>query len=157
MEKVEQKTAGAILEKPKEVIIGGVTYQVAPPSTATLILVSELVSQLPKVEPHTFVNKQTGKIEVDVLSTVLEMAKDCKVIGEIVAILIIGAKELSKPFQFKNKVKKLSGQLLMDISPKALSDMTLDLLTGMETGDFFGLTTFLIEINLTKTTREVVT
>lgn len=147
MPTVEQKTAGAILEKPKEVVIGGVTYQVAPPSTATLILVSELVSTMPRVDIS----------EESVITGTLKIAKDCNPIGEIVATLIIGAKELSKPFQFKYKVKKLSKVLLMELSPKQLSDMTLDLLKGMETGDFFGLTTFLIEINLTKTTREVVT
>lgn len=157
MPTTEQKAAGAILQKPKEVVIGGVTYQVAPPSTATLILVSELVSTLPKVQFDNSIDEKTGLPKVDVITKALNIAKDCRVIGEIVATLIIGAKELSKPFQFKDKVKKLSRQALEELSPKEIADLTVDLLQGMETGFFLGLTTSLIEINLTKTTKETET
>ena len=73
---IEQKTAGAILEKPVEIVIGGKTYQAAPPSTATLILVSEAVSQLPKIA------LDAEKIVEETLS----VAKDCRILGEIVAI-----------------------------------------------------------------------
>jgi hypothetical protein len=164
MPTVEQKTSGTILEKPKDVVIGGVTYQVAPPSTATLILVSELVSTLPKLEVELDKN--------DILSETLRHAKDCNGIGEVVATLIIGAKVIKnwKPnlkgkikLMISNKSEKsifydpLVKSLLEDLSPTALYHLAEELLDRMETGAFFGLTAFLLEINLTKTTREAVT
>ena len=144
---IEQKTSQSILQKPKEVEIGGVTYQVAPPSTATLILVSELVSQLPKVS----LDKE------DVFTETLRVAKDCKIIGEIVATIIIGAKQIkASGFNpFKSKVKKLSEQIL-GMPPSELAAVTISLLTGMEMPDFFGLTVSLIEVNMIKATRETV-
>jgi hypothetical protein len=143
----EQKTAEAILQKPKDVVIGGVTYEVAPPSTATLILVSELVSQLPDIE----INKDS-----DIISESLRIARHCKGLGEIAATMILGAKELSKHQLFGNKLRKLSSLLLTDLTPKKLSSLVVKLLAGMETSDFFGITVSLIEINLTKQTRETV-
>ena len=143
---IEQKTSEAILQKPKEVEIGGVTYQVAPPSTATLILVSEIVSQLPRVKLD----------KSDVLSEVLRIAKDCKVLGEIAATIIVGARQIKdKGFSpFKTEVKKISERLLYDIPPSELSKITISLLAGSEIADFFGLTVSLIEVNMTRETVE---
>jgi hypothetical protein len=46
---METKVAETILQKLDEVNVGGKTYTIAPPSTATLILVSETVSKMPQV------------------------------------------------------------------------------------------------------------
>lgn len=154
---IEQKTAAAILEKPVEIVIGGKTYQAAPPSTATLILVSEAVSQLPKIA------LDAEKIVEETLS----VAKDCRILGEIVAILILGAKnitEIKKTPQIKEKrylwglirVKKtveveevinrkeaLAREVLEELSPRELNNTVTSLLSSMNIADFFGLTTFL--------------
>ena len=159
---IEQKTAAAILEKPVEIVIGGKTYQAAPPSTATLILVSEAVSQLPKIA------LDAEKIVEETLS----VAKDCRILGEIVAILILGAKnitEIKKTPQIKEKrylwglirVKKtveveevinrkeaLAREVLEELSPRELNNTVTSLLSSMNIADFFGLTTFLTEVNL---------
>lgn len=48
---IENSVASAILEKSIDNIdIEGVTYEIAPPSTATLILISEIVATLPVVK-----------------------------------------------------------------------------------------------------------
>ena len=47
---IEGLVSDTILQKPYSIQIGQETYEVAPPSIATLILASELISQLPKVE-----------------------------------------------------------------------------------------------------------
>lgn len=159
---IEQKTAGAILEKPVEIVIGGKTYQAAPPSTATLILVSEAVSQLPKIA------LDAEKIVEETLS----VAKDCRILGDIVAILILGAKnitETKRTPQIKDKrylwglirVKKtveveevinhkeaLAREVLEELSPRELNNTVTSLLSSMNIADFFGLTTFLTEVNL---------
>lgn len=158
---IEQKTAAAILEKPVEIVIGGKTYQAAPPSTATLILVSEAVSQLPKIA------LDAEKIVEETLS----VAKDCRILGEIVAILILGENitEIKKTPQIKEKrylwglirVKKtveveevinrkeaLAREVLEELSPRELNNTVTSLLSSMNIADFFGLTTFLTEVNL---------
>ncbi|MEG2281741.1 MAG: hypothetical protein RSB93_00770, partial [Rikenellaceae bacterium] len=80
--KIENKVADTILQEPQEVEVGGVKYSVAPPTTATLIRVSELVSEMPHI-------KMTSK---NILYEVLNVAKDCRVIGDIIAVLILGDK-----------------------------------------------------------------
>ena len=84
---IEQRVASAILEKATNKIeLGGVVYPIADPSIATLILVSEIISTLPVVD------KETPK-ELRVYSA-LHYAKDYSAIGDICAILILGAKNL---------------------------------------------------------------
>lgn len=81
---IESKVASAILERPVASIeLEGVKYDIAPPSIATLILVSEIVSTLPEVKPVS-----GDKI----LYSVLHIAKDYRALGDIVAVLILGAK-----------------------------------------------------------------
>ncbi len=164
MATTEQKVADTILQKEEVVLIGGASYNIAPPSTATLILVSAEISKLPKIEITE--NKE-------VLPWVLSNAKDCGFLGDIVAILILGAKgitetrKIAKPIlfgfmksskqEFIDHKKILAKKLLEDYTPKELYELAIGLFDRLEIGSFFGITTFLIEINLTKPTREVVT
>lgn len=147
MKKIETKVADTILQRSQEVTIGAKTYQVAPPSTATLILVSELVAQMPKIKLDT----------ADVMAESLMIAKDCRVIGDIVAVLILGAKGLKKSKWFgflkNNNQSDLAKKILEDIKPVDLNSLVLRLLQGMEISFFFGVSTFLIGINLTKETK----
>lgn len=164
---IEQKAAETILQTPVEIKVGDKTYTTAPPSTATLILASEAVSRLPRVvlDPKNVVEES------------LSIAKDCRALGDIVAIFILGAKHLKEKVKvqktrekrylwglFKRKVvveveevrdrkAELSQELLETYSPKALNMLVGGLLNKMEIGDFFGLTTFLIEINLMRQTK----
>ena len=86
---IEQRAARAILETDEETIeIGGKKYTYGKPTLATIIMVSELVSQLP-----------TFPTEVDssgVVHAVLQGAKDERVIGKILACLILGAKRVKE-------------------------------------------------------------
>lgn len=79
---IEQTVAETILEQPFEVKVGEKSYQVASASTATLILVSEAISQLPHIALDT----------EKVVEETLSVAKDCRILGDIAAILILGAK-----------------------------------------------------------------
>lgn len=167
---LEEKAAAAILERPVEVEVAGRTYTAAPPTTATLILVSEAVSRLPK-----------GKLDAsNVVGEALSVAMYCRPLGDIVATLILGAKAAqSKPAaqaepQAKGGLARrvwaricgrkpaapapspkelLSRQLLEELSPSQLHSLAVQLLQRMEIGDFFALTTFLSEINLLRSTK----
>lgn len=169
-ENIETKVAQTILQQPEEVTIGDTVYQVAPPSTATLILMSEAAARMPlvKLDPNSIVDE------------VLAIAQDCRPLGEFCAIMILGAKGLTETTKVPVTVEKrylrglikkeltvekevtvdskieLSKKLLEDLQPRELHNLTARLLQKMQIADFFGLTTFLIETNLLRQTREVV-
>ncbi len=164
---VEQKTAAAVLQKPTEVVIGSMTFNIPPPSIATLILVSEAVSKLP-----------AEALDMDkVVEETLSVAKHCHPIGEIIAIFLLGAKRLKSPatetvkkqhsalfglikWETKSEVEydpkaELSEFLLEELTPKEIYDLFAECLKLMQLQDFFGLTTFLTEINLLRPTKVV--
>lgn len=166
MEKtIEDKAAETILQQPEEIIIGGKTYTIAPPSVATLILVSGAVSRLPHI--HLDENK--------VVEETLAVAKDCKELGDIAATLILGAKHINDIVESRHterrrhlwglfstphtiitietKKEQLSRELLENTTPRDLHNLIAQTLLKMQVGDFFGLTTFLTEINLMRPTK----
>lgn len=164
---IESKVADAILQKADEITIRGKVYSVAPPSVATLILASEAISQLP----------QTSLNSEKIVEESLYIAKECRALGEIAAILILGAKGLTEQVKVKKAVPKLclfglfrwhkrievevmedrkarlARELLEDLTPRELNQLVARLLQKMELGDFFGLTTFLFGINLLRETK----
>lgn len=158
---IEKKVADTILQKPYKVEIGGVTYEVAPPSIATLIVVSGLVAKLPDFNLD----------EKNVLLETLRIAKDCSLLGDIVATLILGADNLEEEKVVINKrffgiireeVKTtinnqriLSDNILKKLTPREVNNMTIDILSRMEVGDFFVFTASLIEVNMTKPTKGI--
>ena len=146
----ETRVADALLQRPKSVNIGGREYAIAPPSVATLIRVSELVAQLP--------NRKLN--DRDVVSECLAIAKDTRVLGTIVATLVLGArrpkygrfKRLFK-WAFKRNSQELSEEILYTLSPAELHALVAQLLQSLNLGDFFALTTFLTEINMLRPTK----
>lgn len=168
-ENIETKVAKTILQQPEEITVGGTVYKVAPPSTATLILVSEAAARMPQI-----------KLDSErIVDEVISVAKDCRPIGDFVAIMILGAKNLVETkketltlkkkryfglFTTKQEVEtevvidrktELSKKLLEDLEPRELHNLAAMLLQKMQVADFFGLTTFLTEINLLRQTRKV--
>ena len=93
---IEQKVADTILQRGEEITVGGKTYTAAPASTATLILASEAISRLPQTV------LDTGKVMEESLS----VAKDCRPLGEIAAILVLGAKHLTETVKTRREVER---------------------------------------------------
>ncbi len=161
---LEEKAADTILQKAAKVKIGGKEYEAAPPSIATLILVSEAVSRLPQ-----------RKLNDDLLvSECLNVAKFCKPLGDIAAVMILGARHFNEKALNPQRARKgwfrrffqrkptpptltqgeiLSREILETFSPKQLYDLVAMLLQRMNLSDFFALTTFLTEINLLRQTK----
>lgn len=164
---IEQQVAEAILQKATTSIeIDGHTFEVAPPSPATLILVSATTSQMPAID------KKTDNILFETLRT----AKDADVIGKIAATLILGAKRIREARKITVATKRtwswrkmrfvteevtmsefdfLTRAILEEISPATLSQVISQRFLDMQVADFFGLSTSLSEINITRRTREV--
>ena len=119
----------------------------------------------------------------NILFETLRTARDCKVVGKIVATLILGAKRIKehrtltiekvsnsrhfswRKLRFINEVKKefeevsefehLSTLILENCSPATIGQVVSKRLIDMGLSDFFGLTTSLSEANLLKSTKEV--
>lgn len=160
---IEQRVGEAILQQPKEYTIGDRTFTVAPPSVSTLILVSEAISLLPQM--------QLDKTKI--VEEVLFVAKDCRMLGDIAAILMLGAKGLKETITTRKKYLfglfskavtktidrkgELSKWLLEELNTAQLNKLIFELLKDFNLGDFFGTTTFLIEINLLRPTKVVET
>lgn len=164
---IEEQVAQTILQQPDEIQIGGKTYSIAPPSVATLILVSAGVSRL----PHIRLNDNR------VMEESLSIAKDCRELGDIAATLILGAKHINDKVESRHTAKKrhiwglfsttkivtttetkkeqLSRELLEEVTPRELHNIIAQILLKMQVGDFFGLTTFLTEINMMRSTKVV--
>lgn len=150
---IETQVAETILEKPFSVTIGNKTYNAAPPSVGTLILVSEAVSRIPEAPLN-------GE---KIVESTLAIAADCAPIAEIAAILILGAKAIRegerKPFykrlRRRSEKEQLTEELLLEHSPSELFQLISELLATMEVGDFFAVTTFLQEVNLLRPTKVV--
>lgn len=165
---VESRVAATILERSTGTIeIDGTTYEIAPPSMATLILVSEIISTFPIVE------KVDDK---DRIYSALHYAKDFKQLGDMAAVLILGAKNLTERREriiekrrffglFKRRKKivetvdrraELASAILLNVRPKLLYDVIIERLKQNEITTFFAITTSLNAANILKPTKEEV-
>lgn len=177
METIEKKVTDAILQRSSDTLeIAGNIYHIAPPTPATLILISEQIAEMPEV-----------RIDTDnILFEVLNTARDCKALGKIAATLILGAKRIKEHRRIKvgkivphrvfkwrklrwvtecyrketveaDELEYLSELLLDELANQTLREIVTKRLNNMQISDFFGLTTSLSEANLLKRTKEVVT
>ena len=158
---IEQKVADTLLQRAIKIKLGGVEYNVAPPSIATLVLVSEKIAEMPILDRCD---------ESDVLKWSLKNAKDCEFVGDILATIILGAKGLTGVekvsckkffglFTYVKEVevnykKELSSTILRDHTPSELGKLTSLLLESMDIGSFFFTISFLQEVHLTKPTKK---
>lgn len=176
-ETLEKVVADAILERPTDnITIDGEKFDIAPPTPATLILISELASTMPAL------NRNADNVMYEVLGT----AKDLRVIGKIAAVLILGAKRIKenrkiealervksrrwswrkfrrvavvtmKPRTSQYEADWLADKILYEVTPQTLLKVVAKRLGQMQLADFFELTTSLSAANLTKRTKEVET
>ena len=159
---LEEKAADTILQRAAIVKIGGKEYEAAPPSIATLILVSEAVSRLP----------QRKLDDKSIVSECLAVAKDCRPLGDIAAIMILGARHIndktndphteqkgwfrrlfSRRSNTVTKKEALAQEIIDTYTPSELHGLITMLLQRMDLADFFALTTFLTEVNLLRQTK----
>ena len=164
---IESRVADAILEKEIATIeVDGTTYKMAPPTVATLIMVSQIISRMPIVE------RVTGAA---VVNSVLHHAKDFHDLGELAAVMILGAKNLYETKKVVTYERKwcglrrikcereeiidrrtiLANQILQTFSPSKLYDLIIKRINDLDIPSFFVITTSLSEANLLKPTKEV--
>lgn len=168
MKTIEKQAADAILQSATETIeIGGKKWEIGKPTVGTIIMASELVSQLPK-----FKDELTGK---DIIPEVMRVAKDAKVIGKIVALLILGAKRVLEHRksgkgqwwrwiwnwffhrkQMREEIDALADLILQELDADHIFSILSDRLGHLQLGSFFGITTSLSQSNILKATKDEV-
>lgn len=160
---IEQKVSETMLQRPLTLRIGADTYEVNPPSIATLMLASGEISRLPdvKMNPENLIAESLANIS------------DYRPIADMLAVLILGAKGLkSRKVERKSRLfGLLSADVETEIDEKSrLAERILDewtlpqireaftsIVSTMGLVDFFALTVSLREVNLLRRTRETVT
>lgn len=170
--KIEQQVASAILERKVATIeIEGNRYDIAPPTLATLILVSEIIATFPVV------NRNEIKPE-DRIYSALHNARHYRRVGEMLGVLILGAKNIYEHREIKikrkglfrifrrkkrttqrvNRAVELGNAIMQNVRPSLIYDLIVKLLQQNEIASFFAITTSLSEANIIKPTKaEVVT
>ena len=134
---IESATADAVLERVKAITIGGVEYIVAPPTLATLILVSEEVSYLPNLDIR----------EDNILEDTLRVARYYHGLADIAAILILGAQRLEveeivtkrvlglfpRTRKVKVNMKQRIAEAMLNVEIKELSNAVGQMLSMLQT------------------------
>ena len=176
METIEKKVADTILQGDISILeIENVKYHVGHPTIGTLILVSELVANYPAI----------SDAPESMLIEVLRTARNSKLIGDVAAALILGAKRIKEHrtvymkkyvpccrFSYR-KMRKvevykevlepieekdaLAQMILLNCRSSIIRDIIQKRFNELEIADFFGITTSLCEANILAATKEVVT
>lgn len=176
MKTIEQSAADTILGNPiGTMTIDGKTYTIESPTTATLIMVSALISQLPEIDPDT--------PRENIIPTLMAAATDCEALGKIAATLILGAKrikqqpittmptlKMERRWSWRHfrkidtqttmqtpvfEVDYVANKILENMNPGELHEFISSTLAEAHLADFFVLTTSLRTKSLLTPTREV--
>lgn len=160
---IEEKVAATVLEQPlASITIGTKEYKIAPPSIATLALVSTEVSHFPNIPSNIPRSK--------IAEYVLHNAHRFTGIGNIIAILVLGAKairddrqsyirRLARRFHILNnetRKERLSRAILEEMRPSEVFQIFLKCFGQSDIVDFFAITTSLSAANILKAEKEVV-
>lgn len=151
---MEEKVANTLLEEKKVIVIEGESYKMSPPSIATLVLSSKYIKQLPKekLDPKRLIPEM-----IQISDSILPL-------GLALSAMILGVKEFDKLEKFRPihlfRKRKKQGYVLAEkinnAPVKQILNSFYSVLESMNLSDFFQLTTFLIELNLTSPTKKVV-
>ena len=147
---IEQIVADAVMQKPLGTFsIGGREYSIDRPRLATLVEVSALISQIPQVNLDANIENQAMEV--------LRVAKDCRILADIAAVIILGVKHTTEeritekirrfgPIKIKytetvkvNLRKELADKLLLEMSPRDLADLISATLQNQQLSAFFGV------------------
>lgn len=156
---LERQVAETILQRPFAVKVGDREYTVRQPSVATLILASEAIARLDIPAPPD---------PKDIVRSSLAMAPYCRDLGDVVAILLLGAREVDRRVKVRQKGGKrplfarrrtvtareaLAEEVMEEMTVEQMFNTVSEIIARMNLGRFFGLTTFLREINLLRPTK----
>ena len=149
---IESLVADSILNEPIEITVNGVKMRINKPTVSTLISASKYIGKLPNVP--------TPETKSDEIEIALGYARDCNVIGEIVAILFLGRKKMFTEkklfgftYRYVDNVKPLAAKILDEYSNKELYDLVTTMLSEQNLAFFLNITISLNRANLLRKTK----
>lgn len=150
---VEALIADTINQNPIKIKFRGKEMEIPRPTLGTMIEASKHISKLPEFG-----------VKMDAASAVqqsLNVAKDCGKIAEILAIFILGKKDMYKEYRLfgftirkVDRVKKLAAEI-ENMTSQEIADIMVAVFSSMDCAFFLGIITSLQGINtLKRTTTE---
>lgn len=146
MKKTQLRAAETIISSDYKMAIGNKTYSCGRPTIMTMIEVSRLINLYPSVD----IDKGNE------VNQMFRIAQNAEPLGMIIATLITGyEKGTLRSIYINLRRKYLARYILNHHTNSEISNALIELLSRLEIADFFGITTSLSVINLTKKTKEV--
>ena len=141
MNNTEQKVAETLLELPKVITIGGIDYDIAPPTIGTLAMMSAEISKL-------------DGDGTDIQGIIKRAESNADILTRIGAIVILGAKVIKQ--KGEKELILLADRLSTDASVGEIANLITMALDSLDISGFFVLTTSLKGASILKPTKSEV-
>lgn len=146
---IETQTSQLLNDTPTTIVVGGATYQIAPPTFANLAKISSEIAQL-----------DIGSIDPAQLAEgVLREARHGYRLARIIATAI---EETERPTRLQHLWRKLrqritrttlADRIYQTATPSEATQAFAEILQTLQLGDFFAFTTFLSGARITRATK----
>ena len=146
---IETQTNKLLNDTPTTIVVGGATYQIAPPTFANLAKISSEIAQL-----------EMGTIDPAQLAEgVLREARHGYQLARIIATAI---EETERPTRLQRLWRKLreritrttlTDRIYRTATPSEATQAFAEILQTLQLGDFFAFTTFLSGARITRATK----
>ena len=146
---IEVPTSNLLNDTPTIIVIGGATYQIAPPTFANLARISSEIAQL-----------DMGTIDPAQLAEgVLREARHGYQLARIISTAI---EETERPTRLQRTWRKLreritrttlADRIYQTATPSEATQAFSEILQTLQLGDFFAITTFLAGARVTRATK----
>ena len=146
---IETQTSNLLNDTPTTIVIGGVTYQIAPPTVANLARISSEIAQL-----------EMGAIDPAQLAEgVLREARHGYQLARIIATAIEETERTTWYQRMWRKLRQritrttLADRIYRTATPSEATQAFSEILQTLQLGDFFAITTFLSGARITRATK----
>ena len=146
---IEVQASKLLNDTPTPIVIGGVTYQIAPPTFANLARISSEIAQL-----------DIGSIDPAQLAEgVLREARHGYQLARIIATAIEETERPTRRQRLWRKLRELitrtplTDRIYQTATPSEATQAFAEILQTLQLGDFFAFTTFLGGARITRATK----
>ena len=146
---IETQTSQLLNDTPTTIVIGGATYQIAPPTFANLARISSEIAQL-----------EMGTIDPAQLAEgVLREARHGYQLARIIATAIEETERTTWCQRLWRKIREritrttLADRIYKTATPSEATQAFSEILQTLQLGDFFAITTFLAGARVTRATK----
>lgn len=146
---IETQTSNLLSDTPTTIVIGGATYQIAPPTFANLARISSEIAQL-----------EIGTIDPAQLAEgVLREARHGYQLARIIATAIEETERTTWYQRLWRRLREritrttLADRIYRTATPSEATQAFSEILQTLQLGDFFAITTFLSGARITRATK----